>query len=185
MLLAVAGAVLVVAGTLTAGYRDDASSMGRVEAWSAGMDMLRSHPLVGVGEGQFPEFHERDAHNSFVRAGAELGFFGLYSWVGMLLASGVGLVKSANSRANVELRPYAVAYAAYLGAYLSASLFSSRTYDIVFLIVVAMASRMGLKTGDDGRAVGESVAGSLIHWPTALATGIVLIVWKAFLVQVW
>lgn len=184
-LLAVAGVVMVVAGTLTAGYRGDASSMGRVEAWAAGMDMLRSHPLVGVGKGQFPEFHERDAHSSFVRAGAELGLLGLYAWLGMLLASGAGLIRAIRPPGNEALRPYAVAYASYLGAYLSASLFSSRTYDIVFLIVVAMVSRMGLKTGEDGRAMGESAHGSLFHWPTAAATVSVLVVWKTFLVQVW
>lgn len=57
----------------TGDYRDDNSSMGRIEAWVAGMSMLQQHPLVGVGKGQFLEHYSRDSHNSFVRAGAESG----------------------------------------------------------------------------------------------------------------
>ncbi|MBI5442008.1 MAG: O-antigen ligase family protein, partial [Deltaproteobacteria bacterium] len=91
MLLGAAGAFLFVASTLAAGYHDDASSMGRINAWVAGMDLLREHPLIGVGKGQFIEFHERDAHSSFVRAGAEMGVLGLYAWVGMVLFSVVSL----------------------------------------------------------------------------------------------
>ena len=67
--------ILGVFAIQSGGYRDDASAMGRIEAWSAGWSMLKSHPIIGVGKDQFTEFHARDSHNSYVRAGAELGFF--------------------------------------------------------------------------------------------------------------
>ena len=39
--------------------------------------MWRSHPFLGVGLGQFGEYHYLTAHNSYLLALAELGFPGM------------------------------------------------------------------------------------------------------------
>lgn len=58
---------------------------GRMEAWAEGIDLLKSHPLFGVGFGRFGEFFYITAHNTVVVCAAELGMFGLFWWVMFIL----------------------------------------------------------------------------------------------------
>jgi O-antigen ligase len=62
---------------------DEESAQGRVEAWQAGLEMLQSSPVWGVGKDQFLEHHFRTAHNSLVLCLAELGFVGTVCWIGL------------------------------------------------------------------------------------------------------
>jgi len=72
-------ALLVLApsrmGDISAGGE---SAQGRIEAWYEGVQMLRSSPLFGVGEGMFTDYHYLTAHNSFVLVFAELGMVGCF-----------------------------------------------------------------------------------------------------------
>ena len=61
----------------------EGSAQGRIEAWVAAYEMLRSSPLLGVGFGRFVDFHERAAHNSFAHTIGELGLFGAFCFVGL------------------------------------------------------------------------------------------------------
>lgn len=63
---------------------DDASASGRLDAWYEGIHMLLSHPIFGVGMGNFVEWHKRTAHNSYVLLSSELGFLGYCLWAGAL-----------------------------------------------------------------------------------------------------
>ncbi|MFB0981955.1 MAG: O-antigen ligase family protein [Alteromonadaceae bacterium] len=63
---------------------DDASASGRLDAWYEGIHMLLSHPVFGVGMGNFVEWHSRTAHNSYVLISSELGFLGYCLWAGAL-----------------------------------------------------------------------------------------------------
>jgi len=84
------GAVLALP-VLLAGGRSGASAsqstMDRYEAWRAGLDMIRSNPVLGVGQGNFTEYHYLTAHNSYVLIAAELGFVGLFLWLMMIYTS--------------------------------------------------------------------------------------------------
>jgi hypothetical protein len=62
------------------GEEADSSSEERLRCWYEGMSMFRYYPIIGVGQGQFVEHHTQTAHNSYVLASAELGFFGLHVW---------------------------------------------------------------------------------------------------------
>lgn len=81
--LLMAGGLFVAATALQyTGGRDisaDAGS-GRMDAWAFGLQLLISHPFIGVGYGRFTEYYFITAHNSIVVCGAELGFIGLYFW---------------------------------------------------------------------------------------------------------
>ncbi|URL60057.1 O-antigen ligase family protein [Luteibacter flocculans] len=57
------------------------SAAGRVDAWYSGLEMFRDHPALGVGAGNFTEYHELTAHNSFVLVLAETGFIGFVLWL--------------------------------------------------------------------------------------------------------
>ena len=85
-----AAAVLAAPALLLGGRSGDeadASSMERLEAWSAGMDMFKSSPIWGIGKSQFIEHHNITAHNTFVLESAELGLIGIALWVGVFYTS--------------------------------------------------------------------------------------------------
>jgi O-antigen ligase len=81
----VGGAVLFVV-LLASGFsggRDVSADAGedRMEAWSEGLQMIKSHPLFGVGFAQFSEHYYITAHNTIVVCAAELGLVGAFFWV--------------------------------------------------------------------------------------------------------
>jgi len=59
----------------------DPSALGRLQAWEAGLKMMKAHPFLGVGplnflpqfQKYFPGYHARVAHNAFIALGAESG----------------------------------------------------------------------------------------------------------------
>ena len=57
----------------------------RMEAWSVGLELIKTHPLFGVGLGRFGEYFIITAHNTIVVCAAELGMFGLFWWVMFVL----------------------------------------------------------------------------------------------------
>ncbi|XQW85357.1 O-antigen ligase family protein [Thalassotalea piscium] len=63
----------------------DESADGRLEAWYAGILMLMSNPVFGVGMGRFFEEHGLVAHNSFIHVAGELGVPGYSLWGGALV----------------------------------------------------------------------------------------------------
>jgi O-antigen ligase len=63
------------------------SANGRLDAWYVGIQMLMSHPLFGIGMGNFIEEHNLVAHNSYIHIAAELGFVGYSLWGGTLILS--------------------------------------------------------------------------------------------------
>jgi O-antigen ligase len=185
----IAGFIGIIAAfsVQTKDYRNDASSMGRVEAWDAGMQMLMAHPFIGVGKNQFIEHHNRDSHNSFVRAGADLGFIGLFAFVG-ILSSTFRSVSSLNlDYSRSEWKNYRIGLLSYLWSYVVASIFSTRTYDIVFMVVIAFAgSLIRLVLNDSVNAeLNVLVNENIINIKVISITILILTVWKLFLIQVW
>ena len=63
----------------------DESSHGRIEAWYAGLKMMQSNPVFGVGPDTFTDHHYITAHNSYVLAAAETGMLGLMFYIGSIL----------------------------------------------------------------------------------------------------
>lgn len=78
-------------------YEQDRSSVGRLEAWNAGIQMFEEHPILGVGPGcyilgwsQANKEHYgavRSAHNTFFQVLGELGLFGFIFFCAFLIAS--------------------------------------------------------------------------------------------------
>lgn len=83
--LLLAGGLFVAAQALhVSGGREISAGAGtdRTNLWGAGLQMLKAHPLFGVG---FHGFADQSgagltAHNSIVVCAAELGLFGLFFW---------------------------------------------------------------------------------------------------------
>jgi hypothetical protein len=68
--------LLVLGGR--SGEEAAASSEERLECWAEAFSMWRENPFLGVGQGQFREYHYLTAHNSLLLALAELGPGGLF-----------------------------------------------------------------------------------------------------------
>jgi O-antigen ligase len=74
-------------------FREDGSSVGRLEAWDAAMRMMVAHPFTGVGPGAFirafPGYSDatpRAAHNTLFQFGAEYGPVAAIAFVGVIVA---------------------------------------------------------------------------------------------------
>jgi O-Antigen ligase len=92
VLSAVLGGALVVAAIAlnATGGRDISAEAGsdRTSLWGEGLQILKTHPLFGVGLGQFPDYTGGlTAHNTVVVCAAELGMIGLFFWTWFLLPS--------------------------------------------------------------------------------------------------
>lgn len=64
---------------------DEESAAGRVDSWYEGMQLFFWRPILGVGQGNFLDYHHITAHNSYVLTLAELGISGYCLWMIFLL----------------------------------------------------------------------------------------------------
>jgi putative inorganic carbon (HCO3(-)) transporter len=63
---------------------EEQSANDRIQAWYEGIQLLRAHPLTGVGYGRFTDYNALTAHNFIILPMAELGFIGFALWVGLI-----------------------------------------------------------------------------------------------------
>ena len=147
---AVACALLVVvalAANVSGGRAvgsSDASGEGRLEAWSSGLQMLRSNPLFGVGYNAFTDNHELTAHNSFVLCFAELGLAGYLVWLAMLGVSHLELkaLEAGDADEQLDVRRWARALHLALYSFLAAAFLLSRTYSPSLYILLGMCAAL-------------------------------------------
>jgi len=184
-------AVFAVASVQAGNYREDRSAMGRIEAWQEGWQMLKNHPIAGVGFEQFREHHSIDTHNSYVRAAAELGLVGLYSYVGMVSMVLFTIIRIAARPENKRWRFYYAGFGGFVVSYLLASLFSTRTYDPILLMCIALVGILGrfsLKNSGEVSTEGVLFPKMTAHLWNKNIFGItiaILISWYLFLRQVY
>jgi hypothetical protein len=142
-------AALLVAANFSGGRAmstREESAAGRLDAWSEGIDMYRSNPVLGVGFHNFVEHHERTAHNSFVLCFAELGTVGYFFWLGLLTVPILQLKQVSHCIPNDldggPLRPYPRVLLASFSGILVAAVFLSRTYTPVLYLFVGLADAL-------------------------------------------
>lgn len=133
---------------------EDASSstIERIDCWAEAISMWRAHPLLGVGLGQFTEYHYMTAHNSYLLALAELGFPGIVMFGAILyLSAKIPIVALGHMRkttvpevlAGAELtRAWAVGLlAAFIGLFVGI-FFLSFTYHYVLWIYLGLSGAL-------------------------------------------
>jgi O-antigen ligase len=116
--------------------------------------MWRSHPLTGVGFGQFGEYHYLTAHNSYLLTLAELGFLGMVLFSSILYVS-LKIPLAILSRikhaapgsgpgpvAVAVLKPWAMALIAAFGGLMVGIFFLSFAYHYVLWIYVGLAGAL-------------------------------------------
>ncbi|MGF6496011.1 putative inorganic carbon (HCO3(-)) transporter [Luteibacter sp. 621] len=127
------------------------SAAGRVDAWYAGLEMFRDSPLFGVGPGNFTEYNELTAHNSFVLVLAETGFLGFVLWlafVGYGFWMMLTIVRHPHTAANepgreaewAMERQLALTLLLSLCGLFAAAFFLSRSYMVVLYLIAAVVA---------------------------------------------
>jgi O-antigen ligase len=127
------------------------SAAGRVDAWYSGLEMFRENPLFGVGPGNFTEYNELTAHNSFVLVLAETGFIGFVLWLAFVCYGFMMMLKivrhqrpkdadPAMEASWVTERQMALALLLSLCGMFAAAFFLSRSYMVVLYLIAAMVA---------------------------------------------
>jgi putative inorganic carbon (hco3(-)) transporter len=116
----------------------EGSAQSRIQSWAAGWQMLKWHPITGVGYDQYTEYHERVAHNSFVHTFAELGLLGGFIFVGMFywFFKGVRLIPVDDP----DLAAWRRALMVSATGMLTCGWFLSRGYVPIFYMMIAIGA---------------------------------------------
>ena len=154
-------AVMLMGANFTGGREmstSDESAIRRIDAWSEGLDMFRSNPILGIGYSNFTNHNDLTAHNSFVLCFAELGMVGYFFWLGLLVVSILQLQQVRRSAADrserEDLDGYARVLVACFAGTLVAACFLSRTYYPILYLLVALAFALYRLASEDGVSVG-------------------------------
>jgi O-antigen ligase len=159
----------------------DESAMGRLEAWSEGLQMLKYSPVWGIGFGSFADVHGLVAHNSFVHCYAEMGLVGYLAWLGAILACFWYLerisVIETDAEGPSELARWATALGLSLAAFLAGALFLSRTYSVSLFLLVGLCTALAgvaLETSEEPESYTFPVRGFLARTGILVAVSILL-----------
>lgn len=139
-------AMLPVAVALFGGSRQadmsmsEGTSQQRIQFWSNGFDAMRSTPVFGIGAGVYPEINGGNgAHNTFVEAYVDLGFFGGTLFVGAVFCAVamcflLGRPGSRNADpVLLRVRPYLLAI---LVGYAAGMMSTHRAYVITTYVLI-------------------------------------------------
>ena len=143
-IFASAAVAVVLLGLNFAGGRAISFGSGsdRIEAWGAGLTMLRGNPIFGVGYNLFTDYNPLTAHNSFVLCFAELGLLGFFLWLGLLVSTVLDLTRFIarfrTAPGAADLVRWATALRIALCGFIVTGWFLSRTYSILLYVLIAM-----------------------------------------------
>jgi O-antigen ligase len=148
-------AIVVVAGLTFGPSRiqnidaQEASAQGRIEAWAAGLQMVKFHPILGVGFGEFPNLHGRVAHNSFVHSFAELGILGGFLFVGLFYWHFASTSRSRNMAGAASSTLALDLQASGTGVAMAAAFLSLQYIPILYVPAVLGAVRVAIERQPD------------------------------------
>ncbi|MCS6911864.1 MAG: O-antigen ligase family protein [Myxococcales bacterium] len=143
---AVGGALAAIPVLLLGGRSGEeatASALERTEALYAGLQMVRSSPILGVGISHFADNHYITAHNSFMLAAAEMGLPGYFLWTSMLYVSVktllVGLRRYASRPEAAVAHTWAMTLLASYSGLLVGIFFLSFSYHVVLFVYLGLS----------------------------------------------
>lgn len=118
------------------------SAAHRIDYWNLGLHLTASHPLFGIGMDNFHNLNTQTgqtAHNTFLLCAAELGLFGLFLFVSLLVFSFQSVAEVIRSSSEkTEVQRMATGLRAALAGFLTCAWFLSRTYDPVLYILLGI-----------------------------------------------
>ena len=134
-------------------YGDDVAAQVRRDFWGAGLQMISSHPLTGIGLGNFTaqsvskevEDFKGIACNTFLEVAAELGIPGFLAYCGVLAGAllSAGKLRSEGKRSgNTFLQYTGQAVQAGLLGFAVAAFLVSAQYQKPYWIMTALTATM-------------------------------------------
>jgi putative inorganic carbon (HCO3(-)) transporter len=176
-----AGVVAVDFGGRSLSMDLDESVSGRLVAWVEGLEMLKAQPILGVGYGQFLEYHTLTAHNSLLLALAETGLLGGFFWVGLFVVTFLELRRLETLRSDDAFddtaRQWAEGLYLSLLGFISAAFFLSRTFAPTLYLVVGLAVALTAIARNAGRSIPLPAVPQLVVLVLACELGSLLIVY--------
>lgn len=124
----------------------DESASERLIAWTEGLEMLKAQPILGVGYGQFADYHTLTAHNSLVLCFAETGLLGCFFWVGLFVVTllelhGVKNLPGAEPFDDMARR-WAEGLQMSLVGFMTAAFFLSRTFVPTLYLIFGLSAAL-------------------------------------------
>jgi O-antigen ligase len=157
----------------------DQSAMGRIVAWSEGLQMLKSSPVAGVGFRQFTVHHDRVAHNSFVHCLAELGLVGYLLWLSLVVFTldDTWALARLHPEVDPDLARFANAVSTSLIGFLVGGIFLSRSYDVILFLLLGLGTALGDIPRRDGLPTESRGLLQRITLVGGVAMGSIIAVW--------
>ena len=141
---------------------EDSTSQNRLEYWSAGLDMMQRHPILGVGHYGFSEYYsdyyapyqitsrnsfyanrKEVSHNSFIEVGSTLGYTGLVCYLGIIILffhqnrMVRALLKGREVVQQSWVHGFSIGIGASMAVYIVGSLFMSVAfYPYIYLLLM-------------------------------------------------
>lgn len=174
----IAGVAYLVAPDYLTTIRDESkSSQYRVEMWAAGLDMIKSSPVFGIGIANFKEYSGRlIGHNSAVELMGETGMVGLSLWVSLLYVSVKGLLVERAQSVDLSQRWFATAMLLALAGYLTSAMFVTLEYETLYVLLAwcAALNRNATEVVAFTLRDGMHVGAILVGWLVALQAFVIL-----------
>ncbi len=75
-------------------YENDGSATSRLELWDIGINLIKTHPLFGVGPDNFMDYAFNGPHDCYIQAAAEMGLPAMMVYCAILIS---GLLAAARA----------------------------------------------------------------------------------------
>lgn len=119
----------------------ESSARLRLDHWSYGLNLFKTHPIMGVGVGNFADIgnYTHTAHNALILVQAETGLVGTFFWISMLICTFLHLRDIRNEdRAPPWAEPFNYSMEAAMVGWLVSAFFLSQTYKPLLYILMAV-----------------------------------------------
>lgn len=130
---------------------EEGSARQRYEIWRVSRQIIRDHPIAGVGLGAYPNTHalvarqarfdptargRRDNHSTYLNVAAETGFIGFFIWAGTYLAVFIAIEETRRKLKKTRPATAQAVYAMEIGTlgFLIAAIFGSMAH-VSFLVL--------------------------------------------------
>ena len=118
----------------------ESSASNRIDAWIAGLSMLKTNPIFGIGYDQFiHRYGDLTAHSAYILCMAELGLVGYFVWLALIYSSYTGLRNIEKGGTEIQVKYAGILRLSLIG-FLSSALFLSQAYTPILFIVLALSA---------------------------------------------
>lgn len=152
-----AGSIALDLGGRSLSMQLDESASERLVAWTEGLEMLKTQPMLGVGYGRFLDHHTLTAHNSLVLCFAETGLLGCFFWVSLFVVTMLelhGLKNLSGDEPFDDLaRQWAKGLQLALIGFIAAAFFLSRTFVPTLYLIIGLSAALAAIAREENRSI--------------------------------